>query len=1126
MENSKKNKKLMKLTVIAAITGLVFSVFLFIFKINPAFAVIETLQPNATEGKDSYLTGANPTENNGANAFITVGKTPGNGEKRNRGLLLFNISGIPANSIINSAQLILTMNSPTGQIINIHRVTRGWVEGTGVNAITNDGATWNTYDGTNAWTTAGGDFDSFIFASNSTTVIDGTLEFDIKNLVEGWVNGTWPNYGVLLKHNNETVNGNDLIYSSDYVTDPTKRPKLTVTYSTLTFEQSTYRLFNNADSTDVGSALALQDTAASLSSNGVAFRLRQLLHVGGVNLGISGETFKLQFAQKSGTCDTSFTGETYADVTGATAIAYKDNTVPLDGAALTANANDPNHAGHTTVNQIYEELNNFTNSQAVINLGQDGQWDFALIDNNGAPSNTYCLRVVKSNGSTLDTYSAIPEITTFGTDITPPAVTEVTPVATPTNDSTPNYTFNTDEAGSITYGGDCSSSATSAAAGNNTITFNSLLDGTHSNCTITVTDAASNVSTPLAVTSFTIDTTAPSVSLTSGAPDPTNTSPIPVAATFSESVTGFALSDITVGNGTASNLLGSGTAYTFDVTPTANGAVTVDVGGGAAADSAGNGNTAASQFSIVYDGTPPTVSSITRANSTPTNAESINFTVTFSESVSGIATNDFSLTTTGVSGASITSVSAPSGSSVTVAVNTGMGNGTIRLDVPNTATITDAASNNLSNVPFASGEVYDINKTALTLNITAPSLTNTAPILVGVTFSASVADFASTDVTLSSGSVTTFAGSGTSYTFNITAPSEGSITITIPAAVAHDDAGNANLLTTLNIIYDITIPQLTEVTAVPALSNDTTPSYTFSSTEAGNITYGGSCGTALPSTASVGNNTVTYGTLADGTYSNCTIKVTDGADNDSSTLNVLAFAVDTTPPPSPSPSRSTSGSYILLSATAPVISPPLFSPIQTETSTLFLAASSGEEQNGSGQVFAVTSQLITQGARGDQVRDLQILLLSQGFNPGPIDGIFGPKTCSSLKQFQSANSLIADCIVGPKTQKVLADRKSEESEYSQEKIKEFQRNLGFGDSGPDVQNLQKFLNQQGFAVAEEGPGASGQETKLFGQRTESALRRFQEFIAEQNPAVVGQVVSSGFLDFLTRAYINRLLGEF
>ncbi|MGB9847749.1 MAG: hypothetical protein ACPLKV_00840, partial [Minisyncoccia bacterium] len=50
---------------------------------------------------------------------------------------------------------------------------------------------------------------------------------------------------------------------------------------------------------------------------------------------------------------------------------------------------------------------------AAIPSGQDGKWDFALKDNNSSPTvATYCLRVVKSNGSLLDTYSVIPEITT------------------------------------------------------------------------------------------------------------------------------------------------------------------------------------------------------------------------------------------------------------------------------------------------------------------------------------------------------------------------------------------------------------------------------------------------------------------------------------------------------------------------------------------------------------------------------------------------------------------------------------------------------------------------------------------------------------------------------------------
>ena len=83
------------------------------------------------------------------------------------------------------------------------------------------------------------------------------------------------------------------------------------------------------------------------------------------------------------------------------------------------------------------------------------------------------------------------------TDTTAPVIAEVTAVTTPTNDSTPNYTFSSDEAGTITYGGSCSSSTTSAISGNNTITLVSLSEGTYSDCTITVTDSAGNASSSL-----------------------------------------------------------------------------------------------------------------------------------------------------------------------------------------------------------------------------------------------------------------------------------------------------------------------------------------------------------------------------------------------------------------------------------------------------------------------------------------------------------------------------------------------------------------------------------------------------------------------------------------------------
>lgn len=177
------------------------------------------------------------------------------------------------------------------------------------------------------------------------------------------------------------------------------------------FEQSAYRFFENIDSTDVGTALETQDTPATLAVAGDAFRLRQLINVSDNQLRQNETDFKLQFAERSGTCDPTFTGETYADVTASTVIAFNDNATPADGDNLTANANDPINGANIIVNQDYEELNNFTTSVSAIAEGQDGKWDFSLIDNGATANTSYCFRMVESDNTLLDTYSVIPEIT-------------------------------------------------------------------------------------------------------------------------------------------------------------------------------------------------------------------------------------------------------------------------------------------------------------------------------------------------------------------------------------------------------------------------------------------------------------------------------------------------------------------------------------------------------------------------------------------------------------------------------------------------------------------------------------------------------------------------------------------
>ena len=53
------------------------------------------------------------------------------------------------------------------------------------------------------------------------------------------------------------------------------------------------------------------------------------------------------------------------------------------------------------------------------------------------------------------------------------------------------------------------------------------------------------------------------------------------------------------------------------------------------------------------------------------------------------------------------------------------------------------------------------------------------------------------------------------------------------------------------------------------------------------------------------------------------------------------------------------------------------------------------------------------------------------------------------------------------------------------------RQLVYAVSDPQVLELQKFLNSQGFKVAETGDGAPGSETDYFGPLTQAALKKFQ-----------------------------------
>jgi hypothetical protein len=103
---------------------------------------------------------------------------------------------------------------------------------------------------------------------------------------------------------------------------------------------------------------------------------------------------------------------------------------------------------------------------------------------------------------------------------------------------------------------------------------------------------------------------------------------------------------------------------------------------------------------------PPTVLSITRVNSNPTTPTDVNFIVAFSKPVTGLDASDFNLIARGIKGASITNLTG-SGASYTVTVNTGTGDGIIRLDLVDNDSITDGNNNPLGGIGVGNGSYTD-----------------------------------------------------------------------------------------------------------------------------------------------------------------------------------------------------------------------------------------------------------------------------------------------------------------------------------------------------------------------------------------------------------------------------------
>jgi hypothetical protein len=316
----------------------------------------------------------------------------------------------------------------------------------------------------------------------------------------------------------------------------------------------------------------------------------------------------------------------------------------------------------------------------------------------------------------------------------PPAPTITSSPANPTSATTATFVYNS--AGATGYQCKLDAALLFTPCPSSGITYGSALlplpQGTHS-FQVFATDKQGRTSATTSY-SWVIDRAAPTTSsiIRAGA-NPTKASPLRWTVTFSEPVrnvtTGnFAL--VTGGLGgtppsiTSATPSGTSPSTTWTVTAATTGTTAGNAGSiglnlaskGTIQDAAGNplaGSVPVVGEAYIFDTTAPTTGAVTivRSSSSPTNAASVSWTVTFGEPVNGGGTSNFALTAGGLSGTSISSVTG-AGATRTVTASTGAGSGTLQLRLSSASGISDLAGNALTGAVPVNGPTYDVDRAA------------------------------------------------------------------------------------------------------------------------------------------------------------------------------------------------------------------------------------------------------------------------------------------------------------------------------------------------------------------------------------------------------------------------------
>jgi len=183
---------------------------------------LEQEQSNPT-GEDTFIEPARPTTNFALHPELQADSTGGASPARIRSVVDFHVENVITEPVVvRSADLeldVLGVDAGTPRVA-VHGIGPNW------NLFD---TTWNQREAGVNWAAAGGDYDPA--ASDTVTIAAGdtSTRLAVTSLVQGWLDGTRPNQGMLLKIHDESQDQRVRL-ASDENSDTARLPQLVVNY--------------------------------------------------------------------------------------------------------------------------------------------------------------------------------------------------------------------------------------------------------------------------------------------------------------------------------------------------------------------------------------------------------------------------------------------------------------------------------------------------------------------------------------------------------------------------------------------------------------------------------------------------------------------------------------------------------------------------------------------------------------------------------------------------------------------------------------------------------------------------------------------------------------------------------